>query len=183
MPKGSKIPTKRDLYARIGPPITVRDMKRLTKGLTPADAAREVAKLAHRAVVALKDGDILDASRLASLVEVEEPKEHPLVTLFAELETKFDSAAVEKPVSFYFTLGDDANAKWTVVVTKDKCEVRPGKPAGGTADCVLKTSADIFTKIVREAYTPGPAEFISGAIKSNDVSLLMTFQKVFRLEG
>lgn len=183
MPKGSRIPTKRSLHARIGPPITVTDMRRLTAGLSPMDAAREVAKLAHRAVVALKNGDILDASRMKSLNEEEAPKEHPLVTLFAELETKFDSAAVDKPVSFYFTLGDDANAKWTVRVSKDKCEVKPGKPEGGTADCVLKTSADIFTKIVREAYTPSPAEFISGAIKSNDVSLLMTFQKVFRLEG
>ena len=33
------------------------------------------------------------------------------------------------------------------------------------------------------AYTPGPAEFLSGAIKSNDVGLLMTFQKVFQLGG
>ena len=84
-------------------------------------------------------------------------------------------------MSFYFTLGDDANAKWTVRVSKEKCEVKPGKPEGGSADCVLKTSAEIFTKIVRDAYMPGPAEFISGAIKSNDVSLLMTFQKVFAL--
>jgi long-chain acyl-CoA synthetase len=61
------------------------------------------------------------------------------------------------------------------------CEVKPGKPAGGTADCVLKTSAEIFTKIVRDSYTPGPSEFLSGAIKSNDVGLLMTFQKVFAL--
>jgi len=183
MPKGAKVPLKRDLFARIGPPITVRDMRRLTAGLSPMDAAREVAKLAHRAVVALKNGDILDAARMASLNEEEAPKEHPLVTLFAELETKFDGQAVEKPVSFYFTLGDDANAKWTVRVSKEKCEVKPGKPEGGSADCVLKTTPDIFTKIVREAYTPGPAEFLSGAIKSNDVGLLMTFQKVFRLEG
>ncbi|MBX3191041.1 MAG: AMP-binding protein [Labilithrix sp.] len=181
MPKGGKIPTKRDLFARIGPPITVRDMKRLTKGLTPADAAREVAKLAHRAVCALKAGEVIDAARLESLEENAAPKEHPLVTLFAELASKFDAARVESPVSFYFTLGDDANAKWTVRVSKEKCEVKPGKPEGGTADCVLKTSPDIFTKIVREAYTPGPAEFMSGAIKSNDVGLLMTFQKVFAL--
>ena len=39
----------------------------------------------------------------------------------------------------------------------------------------------MFTRIVRDAFTPGPAEFLSGAIKSNDVSLLMTFQKVFQL--
>jgi long-chain acyl-CoA synthetase len=183
MPKGGKIPTKRDLFARIGPPITVTDMKRLTKGLSPADAAREVAKLAHRCVAGLKNGEIIDASRMKSLEENEAPKEHPLVTLFAELERKFDSGLVDKPVSFYFTLGDDANAKWTVRVSKEKCEVKPGKPEGGSADCVLKTSPDIFTRIVREAFTPGPAEFLSGAIKSNDVELLMTFQKVFQLGG
>jgi long-chain acyl-CoA synthetase len=181
MPKGSKIPMKRDLHARIGPPITITDMRRLTKGLTAADASREVSKLARRAVQALKDGTILDCTRLASLEEKSAPKEHPLVTLFAELERKFAKDSVERPTSFYFTLGNDALAKWTVLVWKDKCEVKPGKPESGTADCVLKTTPDIFTKIVREAYTPGPAEFLSGAIKSNDVGLLMTFQKVFAL--
>ena len=183
MPKGGKLPMKRDLFARIGPPITVTDMKRLTNGLSPADAAREVAKLARRAVDALKNGKVIDAARMKSLDENNGPKEHPLVTLFADLEKKFDSAAVDKPLSFYFTLGDDANAKWTVRVSKEKCEVKAGKPEGGTADCVLKTSPEIFTKIVREAFTPGPAEFMSGAIKSNDVELLMTFQKVFQLGG
>ncbi|MBX3231949.1 MAG: AMP-binding protein [Labilithrix sp.] len=180
MPKGSKVPLKRELEARIGPPIAVTDMRRLTKGLSAGDASREVAKLARRAVQALKDGTILDCARLKTLEE-NEPKEHPLVTLFAELESKFQKDAVDKPVSFYFTLGGDEMAKWTVVVSKDDCKVSLGKPAGGTADCVLKTSAEIFTKIVRDAYTPGPAEFLSGAIKSNDVSLLMTFQKVFAL--
>ncbi len=181
MPKGSKIPLKRDIEARIGPPITVTDMRRLTKGLSAGDASREVAKLAHRAVLALKAGTILDVSRLTTLEEDGGPKEHPLVTLFAELESKFQKDAVDKPVSFYFTLGSDDKAKWTVIVSKDTCEVKLGKPAGGTADCVLKTSAEIFTKIVRDAYMPGPSEFLSGAIKSNDVGLLMTFQKVFAL--
>ena len=181
MPKGGKIPLRRDIEARIGPPITVTDMRRLTKGLSAGDASREVAKLAHRAVLALRQGTILDVARLESLEEDGGPKEHPLVTLFAELEGKFQKDAVDKPVSFYFTLGSDEKAKWTVLVSKESCEVKLGKPAGGTADCVLKTSAEIFTKIVRDAYTPGPTEFLSGAIKSNDVGLLMTFQKVFAL--
>jgi long-chain acyl-CoA synthetase len=184
MPKGGKIPLSRELEARIGPPIALADMRRLTKGLSAGDASREVAKLAHRAVVALKQKTILDVSRLARLEEDDagaDPKQHPLVTLFAELEGKFQKDAVDKPVSFYFTLGNDAQAKWTVNVSKEACEVKPGKPAGGTADCVLKTSAEIFTKIVRDSYTPGPSEFLSGAIKSNDVALLMTFQKVFAL--
>jgi long-chain acyl-CoA synthetase len=156
-------------------------MKRLTKGLSSADAAREVAKLARRCVDALKNGQVIDTARMKSLDENDAPKEHPLVTLFADLEKKFDGGLVDKPMSFYFTLGDDANAKWTVRVSKEKCEVKPGKPEGGTADCVLKTSPDIFTRIVREAFTPGPAEFLSGAIKSNDVGLLVEFQKVFQL--
>lgn len=181
MPKGGKIPLRRDIEARIGPPITVTDMRRLTKGLSAGDASREVAKLAHRAVLALRQSTILDVARLESLEEDGGPKEHPLVTLFAELEGKFQKDAVDKPVSFYFTLGSDEKAKWTVLVSKESCEVKLGKPAGGTADCVLKTSAEIFTKIVRDAYTPGPTEFLSGAIKSNDVGLLMTFQKVFAL--
>ncbi|MCL2724111.1 MAG: AMP-binding protein [Polyangiaceae bacterium] len=183
MPKGGKIPLKREIYARIGPVLAMSDMRRLTQGLSHADAAREVAKLAHRAVVALKDGSMLDPSRMTSLKERTGPTEDPLVSLFAELETKFQPEAVDKPVSFYFTLGNSNTAKWTVCVSKDTCQVRPGKPDGGTADCVLKTSPEIFTKIVRDAYTPGPAEFLSGAIKSNDVSLLMTFQKVFQLGG
>lgn len=183
MPKGGKVPMKRDIHARIGPPITVKDMRRLTEGLSPADAAREVAKLAHRCVVALKEGTLIDPSRMKSLAESDEPKEHPLVTLFAELETKFKKENVESPLSFYFTLGNDELAKWTVKISKEKCEVSLGKPAGGTADCVLKTSPEIFTKIVRDAWTPGPAEFISGAIKSNDVGLLVTFQKIFQLAG
>jgi len=181
MPKGGKVPLRRDLEARIGPPLTLADMRRLTKGLSSADASREVAKLAHRAVQALRGGTILDAARLGSLEETKAPEEHPLVTLFAELETKFQKDSVDRPVSFYFTLGNDAKAKWTVVVNKDTCEVKPGKPESGTADCVLKTSPEIFTRIVRDAYTPGPTEFLSGAIKSNDVGLLMTFQKVFAL--
>jgi long-chain acyl-CoA synthetase len=88
---------------------------------------------------------------------------------------------VRGPVSFYFTLGSEPEAKWTVRVSPEVCEVLPGKPAGGAADCVLKTSADLFTRIVREGYTPGAGEFLSGAVKSNDVALLETFQRAFQL--
>jgi len=49
------------------------------------------------------------------------------------------------------------------------------------ADCVLKTSPDLFARIVREAYVPSPAEFMSGAVKTNNVGLLLEFQKAFRL--
>jgi long-chain acyl-CoA synthetase len=82
-------------------------------------------------------------------------------------------------VSFYFALG--SKERWTVKIDRERCEVMPGK-VQSSADCVLKTSPAMFTRIVREAYTPSPAEFISGAVKSNNIGLLMTFQRAFRLQ-
>jgi long-chain acyl-CoA synthetase len=189
MPKGQRLPSGRDIVARIGPPLAVGDLRRLTRGMTPADASREVARLAREAVVALSAGDVLDLREKArektsangAASASSKKKEHPLVTLFAELETRFKPGKVERPISFYFTLGGDPLAKWTVKVDPKGCEIRMGKPEGSVADCVLKTTPEIFARIVRDAYTPGPAEFLSGAVKSNDVELLLTFQRAFEL--
>jgi long-chain acyl-CoA synthetase len=191
MPKGARLPTRRDITARIGLPLTVAEMKRLTQGMTAADASRESSRLAYEAILALRNKDVLDLTTLrprkakddAPALEVPAPKkkEHPLVSLFTELGTKFKPGTTVKPISFYFTLGGDAHAKWTVRVDSASCDIRPGKPDGNAADCVLKTTPEIFEKIVREAYIPGPAEFLSGAVKSNDIELLLTFQKVFEL--
>ncbi|MGH7294753.1 MAG: 1-acyl-sn-glycerol-3-phosphate acyltransferase, partial [Polyangiaceae bacterium] len=182
MPKGSPLPTKREILARIGPPLGVADLRRLTEGMSSADAAREVARIAREAVLALSEGKVLDIAGAARTEELAPEREHPLVKLFGELESKFRAGGVDKSVSYYVSLGNDELGKWTVRVDGSRCEVRMGKPEGGQADCVLKTSAEIFTKIVREAYVPSPADFMSGAVKSNDVALLMTFQKVFQLD-
>ncbi|WP_394823787.1 AMP-binding protein [Pendulispora albinea] len=180
MRKGAVLPTRRNIVARIGPPLTVADMRRLTAGMNAQDAAREVARYARQAVLALSDGKVLDLAR-SSAEDLKKEREHPLVGVFSELEERFVPGQVDKSVSFYFTLGGDAFAKWTVLIDGASCQIKLGKPESGTADCVLKTSPEIFTKIVRESYLPGPAEFLSGAVKSNDVSLLFTFQKAFQL--
>ncbi|WP_394844086.1 AMP-binding protein [Pendulispora brunnea] len=180
MKKGAFLPTRRNIVARIGPPLTVADMRRLTAGMSAQDAAREVAKLARQAVLALSDGQVLDLAR-STASDLQKEREHPLVGVFSELEERFVPGQVDKSVSFYFTLGGDAFAKWTVHIDGASCRIKLGKPEGGTADCVLKTTPEIFTRIVRESYLPGPAEFLSGAVKSNDVSLLFTFQKAFQL--
>ena len=182
MRKGTPLPTQRAILARIGPPLCVADLRRLTAGLSTADAAREVARIAREAVMALGEGKVLDLRTATRGDEVAPEREHPLVTLFGELEAKFRAGELEKAVSYYFSLGSGELGKWTVRVDGTTCQVRPGKPEGGTADCVLKTSPEFFTRIVREAYVPSPADFMSGAIKSNDVALLMTFQKVFQLD-
>jgi len=180
MPKGAPVPTRRDVVARIGPALCVADLRRLTASMTPADAAREVARLAREAVVALRDGRVLDLTRDGE--PAQPSRDDSLPTVFAELSSKFRAGEVERAVSYYVSLGNDDLAKWTVRVDPARCEVKPGKPEGGAADCVLKTSPELFTRIVRESYVPGPADFLSGAFKSNDVALLMTFQRVFQLD-
>jgi long-chain acyl-CoA synthetase len=138
--------------------------------------------VARTAVASLRDGRVLDLAHLHDEELSTEP-DNPLIELFAELETKFRAGEVERPLSYYVSLGNDELAKWTVRVDAARCHVRPGKPEGGEADCVLKTSPEIFAKIVRESYVPSPADFMSGVFKSNDVALLMTFQRVFQLDN
>lgn len=181
LPKGRSIPIRRAIVARIGPPLEVAHLRRLTEGMKFGPASRKVAELAHMAVCALRDGNVLDVTRLDNLDALGPPREHPLVTLFRELEQKFVAGSVTQPVTYYFTLGTDADSKWTLKVRPDGCEAHIGKPEGAQADCVLKTTPEIFVKIVREAYTPSPMEFMTGLVKSNDISLLQTFQKAFAL--
>jgi long-chain acyl-CoA synthetase len=148
--------------------------------LSLSDASRAIARLTRRAVVALSRGDLLDPKRLGpeDLVEVEE--DESMAELFKHLENRFVAGSVKDPISFYFALG--RKERWTVKVTPDTCQVTPGK-SDSVADCVLKTSPAMFTRIVKEAYTPTPGEFMSGTVKSNNIALLLTFQKAFQLAG
>lgn len=181
LPKGSTLPRQRSVEARIGLPLTVTELRRLTKGLSSSEASRVASKLAERAVTELSKGGVLDLTKLQPSDVVDAPavvEDKSLAPVFRELETRFVAGAVEKPVSFYFSLGD--TERWSVRITQSSCEVIAGKVE---ADCVLKTSPAMFTRIVREKYTPSPAEFVAGAVKSNNIQLLFTFQKAFQLQG
>ncbi len=181
LPKGATVPRARDLDARIGPPLKAEQLRKLTAGMTPSDAARAVASLTHQAVLALSKGrvftlDEVDASELKRRHSL--PPPDVFEGIFLELGERFDRTQVKDALSFYFSIGDD---RWTLRITPEACEASKGKTVD-SADCVLKTSKDIFERIVREAYMPAPQEFMSGAIKSNNIAHLITFQKVFQLQ-
>ncbi|MBL9026442.1 MAG: AMP-binding protein, partial [Myxococcales bacterium] len=150
MRKGSKIPTRRDITARIGLPLEVSELKRLTAGMKLSAASKKIAQLTEQAVRMLRDGKVLDLRELDRDAEaLPVPSESPMERLFRDLETRFRADRVEKPITFYFTLGNQDDAKWTLKVAKEGCSAQKGKPDGGVADCVLKTSPEIFTRIVR----------------------------------
>ena len=179
MPKGAVLPRRRDVSVRIGPPVELRKLQPLLDDLTPAQRARAVTKAAQLAVESLRDGEVLDLER----VTVEEllpdvPRKKPVVEAFESLAPRFQADRVKKPMSWYFSLGD---TRYTVEVNPDKADVSEGKPVGGKADCVVKTSEEMLRKIIQDGYVPEPPEFFSGAIKTNDIPMLIEFSKVFDL--
>jgi long-chain acyl-CoA synthetase len=178
LPKGGKVLRRRDVGARIGPLLTAEELRRVTAGMSAGEASRTATALIERAVRALARGEVFDVRREATAGALPEPEAQPtLHDVVHSLERRFAPGVVERPTSYYFALGDD---RFTLFVSKDACEIKSGKHAE-SADCVLKTSPELFTRIVREAYVPSPGEFLSGAVKTNNVNLLFTFQQVFRL--
>src|SRR4029434_1688137 len=93
------------------------------------------------------------------------------------LKARYRPRSVDKRITYYLSLGDDEGEKWTVVLTPDACEVTPGKVAN--ADCVLKTSADLFTKMVNGTHKAAPMDFMNAKIKTNDIGLLQRLQQAF----
>jgi len=184
LPKGAAIPRKRDITVRIGPPLQAGDLRRLTAEMKPADAARQVARLARSAVEKLGEGGVLDLARMeteAAKTAAEKPQlteEEQTVQAFRSLEKKFSRDRVDKPMSWYFSMGE---VRWTVIIDEDGCRVLEGRPPGGSADCVVKASPDIIKRLIQDSYVPGPSEFVSGVIKTNDIPGLIEFSRVFDL--
>ncbi len=186
MPKGAVLPRKRGVTIRIGPPLEVAELRRVTEGLKPADAARQAANLARSAVEALSRGSVLDLKAMAAAeaaakaaAKVESAKERAARAAHS-LPARFDAARLEKAISWYFSLGGEQGSRFTVSVGPEGCAVRPGKPEGA-ADCVVKTGEEQFARLVLDAWVPEPTEFFSGAIKTNDIPLLIEFSRVFAL--
>ena len=118
---------------------------------------------------------------LANLLERGEEMVIGVAGVFGELQGKYLADTVKGPITWYFSLGDRADGKWTVgVAPGGVLDIQPGRPAG-KADCVLKTDPKTFERIVREKYVPSFAEFADGRVKTNDPDLLRQFQSVFGL--
>lgn len=179
LPKGAKWLKGRKLEARIGPVLAIAELRRMSEGLNATDAARVVTKIAHLAVSALSEGRHLNLAELdiPAIRRSEVPEPEGLRDVFDELKRRFVPGVVQAPLSYYFSLGDE---RWTVRATATDLEVAQGKTVEA-ADCVLKTSPQLFERIVRMAWVPGPSDFMTGQIKTNNVAHLLSMQKLFRL--
>lgn len=207
-PKGVALPrVYQPLEARIGPALSAQSLRKLTHGLKRSDAYREATRIAQEAVEGLRNGRPLNLSQRLTATEQGSPASAPTQSealsvprpiapavpaaaapklslnaeLMQQLRQAFVPKSTERSISFYISLGDGPQDKWNITVDQSACSIEVGKPPGGKADCVLKTSPMIFERIVRESYTPSFAEFMSGKVKTNDPGLLKVFKKVFSL--
>jgi len=161
--------------------VPFEELARLSEGSKPSAAARTIAQVLHAAVRDLRDGSPLDVADLESWDPdaATEPVD-PLGDLFAELNERFLPDAATEAASWYFSLGGE-EGRWTVAVEPGTCTIKRGKPIGGAADCVVKTTADLWTRMVREAYVPEVSDFVTGVIKTSDLNKLQAFAQIFRL--
>ncbi|MBI3724127.1 SCP2 sterol-binding domain-containing protein [bacterium] len=94
------------------------------------------------------------------------------------MEKKFKPNSVEKAMTFYFSLGEEAGEKWGLEIGPSSCKFTEGKPAKD-ADVFLKTSAQMFLDMISGKYTPGMRDFMTGRVKSNDPLKLKVLTKAF----
>jgi long-chain acyl-CoA synthetase len=92
---------------------------------------------------------------------------------------RYRPGVVERKTTYYLSLGDAPDEKWTVTLTPTSCELTPGKV--DKADCVLKMAAELFVKLVAGTFKPGAMDLLSGKMKTNDIDLLRRLQQAFDL--
>lgn len=100
-----------------------------------------------------------------------------LVDAFERLKQRYKKNVVKKPTVFYLSLGDAPDQKWVMTLTPEECTAAPGKSE--SADVVLKTSEDLFVKLIRGEWVPGAMDFMRGKIKTNDIEGLKLLKDAF----
>lgn len=179
MPKGGGLPRfGRRLSARIGRLIEVEHFNARCEGKRRHEIYQEATDICYEAIVALRDGRLYPWERENDAPIEESSGVEPLMTY---LNDRFAPEKVSVPITWYFSLGEASDCKWTLSVNSEQVQYYPGKPNHGQADCVLKTDLRTFERIIKEGYVPGFAEFASGKIKTNNPQHLYSLQSVFSL--
>ncbi|WP_106092393.1 hypothetical protein [Enhygromyxa salina] len=99
--------------------------------------------------------------------------------IFEKMPSRYIKGSAEKPTTYYFSIGDE---KFTVKIDAEAATVESGKTVEN-ADCVLKTTPDLFEKMVLKGKAPGPIDIARGKIKTNDPMGLQKLRTMFDFKG
>jgi len=100
-------------------------------------------------------------------------------TIFEHMPQRFRQGSAPAPRSYYFSIGEH---KYTVKVGPDGCTVEDGKTVDA-ADVVLKTTPELFEKMVLRGKLPGPIDIARGKVKTNDPMGLQKLREMFDFTG
>lgn len=98
--------------------------------------------------------------------------------IFEAMPSRYRSGKA-KTSTYYFSIGDH---KYTVRLTPEACTVESGKTVEN-ADVVLKTTPELFEKMVIKGKMPGPIDIARGKIKTNDPGALKDLRDYFDFSG
>ncbi len=145
MPRGAFVPRNRNVAMRIGEVIPASVLKAATdaQGLRLSAACNKTVLVVQKAVEALRNRRAFHLERaLDDALGRAKPNGHAhlngnghanghgngesesgkaLREIFGDLEKRFQADSVKEPATFYFSLGEGKEAKWTVVVTREGC--------------------------------------------------------------
>lgn len=96
--------------------------------------------------------------------------------IFKGLTRRFNRANVRAERTYHFELGADEN--WTVRLTREKCHIARGDGEG--ADVYFKGPAQLFLDVWNGRHELGPADFLTGRVKSNNPLALRDFVAAFQ---
>lgn len=99
--------------------------------------------------------------------------------IFELMPSRYVKGKATKKTVYYFSIGDD---RWTVTVEPTTVTVEPNKKVDD-ADVVLKTTPEIFEKMVLKGKLPGPIDIARGKVKTNDPVALKNLRDYFDFSG
>lgn len=99
--------------------------------------------------------------------------------IFELMPSRYVKGKATKKTVYYFSIGD---SRWTVTVEPTTVQVEPDKKVEN-ADVVLKTTPEIFEKMVLHGKLPGPIDIARGKVKTNDPVGLKNLRDYFDFSG
>ena len=114
-----------------GVPLRFEKLKEIIEGQKRSEAYRRIAKTTQQAVEALRDGDLLDLEAPDPTFPEEADRRSTLAVLMDDLQGRYVSGTVDKPVTFYFSISDAKEGKWNLLMEPEHCRLGPGRPEGG----------------------------------------------------
>jgi len=99
--------------------------------------------------------------------------------IFEQMPGRYIKGKATKKTVYYFSIGD---YRCTVTVEPAGVTVEPDKKVEN-ADVVLKTTPELFEKMVLHGKLPGPIDIARGKVKTNDPVGLKGLRDYFDFSG